>query len=165
MKSKIISMTELTDNKFGAYCEDKYLFIFDSKSFREKSKIHILPMIKKIKRVNNDIIVALGEKRMYLISSAQKELLNETINDEIFDVCTEFNKLLVVCKDYIKQFNVRINENGKFLNLIDQLKIDYNINFLFLLKFQENGKINNRDVNIVCVFDEDKIQILKMKNK
>ena len=122
-------------------------------------------MIKKIKRVNNDIIVALGEKRMYLISSAQKELLNETINDEIFDVCTEFNKLLVVCKDYIKQFNVRINENGKFLNLIDQLKIDYNINFLFLLKFQENGKINNRDVNIVCVFDEDKIQILKMKNK
>ena len=164
MNTKIISITELNSNKFSVYCENKCLYIFDSNNFNEKLKISKLPLFKKIEGVNSDIIVALGDdKKLFLISEAKRGLVDDGL-ENVFDVCVEYNKILISGKEHIVQYDVKINKGGKYLNKVGELKTIQKINLLYLLKNvgDVNNEINNENANIACIYNDEKIAILKI---
>ena len=163
MNTKIVSMTELNSNKFSVYCEDKCLYIFDSNNFKEKLKISELPLFKRIEGVNSDIIVALGGNNLFLISEAKRGLVDDGL-ENVYDVCAEYNKILILGKDHIAQYDVKINKGGKYLNKVGELRAIQKIKLLYLLKNlgDVNNEINNENANIACIYNEEKIKILKI---
>ena len=155
--SNVIYMTELNENKFAIYCEDQNLIIFDSNNYNQKLKIPQKQILKKIEGIDGDKIALLGDKKLFLFSEAKQSIIEGQSIDDVIDVCTDFDKMLVACKDIIMQYGVKVNEKGKYLTKIGQLK-NKKINFIYLLKYVENSN-NNGD--IICVYDEGKIKVFK----
>ena len=157
--SNIIYITELNENKFSIFCVDQNLIIFDSNNYNQKMKIPQKQRLKKIEGLNGDKIALLDDKKLYLFSEAKQGLIEDETIDDVLDVCTDLDKMIVACKDTIIQYEVKVNEKGKYLTKIGQQKRN-KINFIYLLKYVENN-INNGAV--ICVYDKEKIAVLKME--
>ena len=155
--SNIIYMTELNENKFSIYCEDKKLIILDSNNYSQKSWVRPNLILKKIEGIDSDKIALLSDRKLCLFSEAKQDLIGNESIDNAIDVCTDFDKMLVAFKDSIIQYEVKVNERGKYLTKLGQIKMN-KINCIYLLKYIENN-INNGD--IICVYDEGKIKVFK----
>ena len=161
--SNIISISELNNNKFCLYCGDKNLIIYDSNNFKEKTRITSLSKyknIEKISGVNDDIIAAFDEKKIILIGEAQQNVIQEYKIDEsnIYDICTQLNKIFVASQSSFIQFNVAVNKEGKYLTKSNELPIKFIVNRLYIVKFTNNK--GNKDERIVCVYNDNIIKVL-----
>ena len=154
--SNIIYMTELNENKFAVCCVDQNLIIFDSNNYIQKLKIPQKQILKKIEGIDGDKIALLGEKKLYFFSSAKQGLIGDEYLDDVIDICTDLDKMLVAKKYCILQYGVKVNEKGKYLTKVGHIKIG-KINFIYLMKYVEKS-INNGD--IISVYDEEKIKVL-----
>ena len=146
LKSNIISMAELNNNKFCLYCEDKFLYIYDSKTFKEKSKISSKCNYNKIKCVSNDIIAALGDNKIFLISEANKNIVDSFMDCNIYDIDVGLNKIFAVNDNNLIQFDINVNKEGKYFTKKEDIQIKCKANILYLLnnevdKTDEIGKI------------------------
>ena len=160
LKSNIISMAEL-NTKFCLYCEDKCLYILDSNSFKEKTKITSTinnVIFNKIKNINTDIIAALGDKKIFLISEAKQNIV-EIYNDyNIYDIDSELDKLFIVTQNNIIQFDVKVNKEGKYLTKKEEKSIKCKVNILYLL----NNEMDEKDKigKIAFAYNNERIRIL-----
>ena len=157
--SNIICMTEINSNKFVIYCEDNNFIIIDSNTFQEKQRIKIALKdlkFKKIGSVNSDIIAALSDKYIIFISITKKNIIREhLINDfKIFDMYIGLDKILVATSKKIEQFEVKLNKNGKYLNYEGSLKVNFDINFLNLFKYD-----NDEKGKLVCSYNDKSIKL------
>ena len=161
-ESNIISLAELNNNKFSVYCEDKNLTIFDSNNFKEKTKINLkeYPKFKKIRGVNSDIIAALEEKKLILISEAKQGKIQDFKIDDfnIYDFCTESNKIFLACQNYLIEFLVKVNKEGNFLTKTAELPFKLIVNGLCLIKFE--NELNQKIGRLVCIYNDNNIKIL-----
>ena len=162
LNSNIISMAELNTNKFCVYCENNSLITYDSNSFKEKQKIIFSKYqnFRKIIGVNTDIIAALGEKNIFLISEAKKGLIMESIYNEykINDMCTDLNHIIVATPFYLSKYHIKLNSKGKYINTNEDIEIKYIINSLYLLNCENNNE-NFNNGRIVIVYNNKKIKV------
>ena len=160
--SNIISLAELNSNKFSVYCEDKNLTIFDSNNFEEKTKISLkeYPKFKKIKGVNSDIIAALEEKKLILISEAKQGKIQDFKIDDfkIYDICNESNKIFLACQNYFIEIVVKVNKDGNYLTKTAELPFKFIVNGLYLIKFE--NELNQKIGRLVCIYNNNNIKIL-----
>ena len=162
LDSNIISLTELNSNKFCLYCENKNLIIYDSNNFKEKTKINLMKLkkFKKIKGVNSDIIAALEDRKMVLISEAKQDIIQEFKIDDliIYDICTELNKIFLACQNSLIEFAVKANKDGNYLTKFSELPIKFTINELSIIK-HKNDK-NEIIGEIVLILNDNIIKVL-----
>ena len=162
LKSNIISIAELNNNnKFCLYCEDKYIYIYDSNTFKEKSKFLSTMdtvIFNKIKSVTNDIIAALGDKKIFLISEAKQNIVDKIDGNNIYDIDTEPNKILAASQNNIIQFDINVNKEGKYYTKKEEKTIKCKANILYLL----NNEVDEKDKigKIAFVYDNNRIRIL-----
>ena len=159
----IISMTELSPFKFCVYTKKKDIIVIDSNTFEEKNKFQIMPNLIKIERVNNDIIVGLTkDNQIALICEGNKKLIEneENIdNNRVIDVCGDVNKIIVAHQNYIKEYNIKVNEKGKYstfggkLDIIDKSVKNKIINNICLLKNNKyDNNVNDKNGKLDCIF-------------
>ena len=161
LKSNIISMTELNNNKFCLYCEDKCLHIFDSNLFKENSKFIIktnLFNFNKIKYINNDIIAALGDKKIFLISEAKQNIVDNLNNYTIYDIDTETNKIYAATQNNIIQFDIKANKEGKYFIKKEEIPINCKVNILYLLNNERDEK--DKIGKLVLAYNNESIRVL-----
>ena len=161
LESHIISMAELNNNRFCLYCEDKCLYIFDSNSFKEKSKFRIntnFLTFNKIKYINNDIIAALGNKKIYLLSEAKQDIIDIFDDYFIYDIDSGSNQLFAASQNNIIQFDIKVNKEGKYFTKVKDMPIKYNINILYLL----NNEVDEKDKigNFILAYNNESIKVL-----
>ena len=170
LNSNIICMTELNSNKFSVYCENNNLIVFDSNTFKEKKIIKNLSKIETIRKiagVNNDIIAALGELHLYLISEAKEEIIDEKILKEnnFYDICTQPNSIIALSTKFLLfQYDIKLNSEGKYINNIREKDIKFKeikkyVNSIYLLNYENNNN-ENINGNIVYVYDDINIKVL-----
>ena len=158
----IICLAELNNNKFSVYCEDKNLTIFDSNNFKEKTKISLkeFPIFKKIIGVNSDIIAALEEKKLILISEAKQGKIQDFKIDDfkIYDICNESNKIFLACQNYFIEIVVKANKDGNYLTKTAELPFKFIVNGLYLIKFE--NELNQKIGRLVCIYNDNNVKIL-----
>ena len=164
LESNIISITELVNNKFSVYCENKNLIIFDSENFKQKKIIKNLTKIEtlqKIAGVNNDIMAALGNSHLYLISEAKEGIIDEKILNQynFLDFCTQLNSIIGITKNHLFQFDIKLNSEGKYINNKRESDINKNneikkINQMYLLNYENNNE------RIVIIYDDLNIKVI-----
>ena len=157
----IISMAELNNNRFCIYCEDKCLYIYDSNSFKEKSKFKIktnLFIFSKIKYINNDIIAALGDNKIFLISEAKQDIVDNFNDYIIYDIDSEPNKLFASSQNNIIQLDIKVNREGKYFTNVEDMSINCSADILYLL----NNEVDEKDKigKIALAYKNESIKIL-----
>ena len=173
LKSNIISMAEINENKFCVYSENNKITIFNSNNFEKKEKeIDIKTddndSLRKIEAVNNDILAAIGRNKIYLISlqgNNRNSNIIECINIErtIIDMCISGpNKIMIASfyktDYYLMHYIVNLTKDNKISSRNDTMKYNNKINFIYPLYNEEN---NNNDGQLVCVHNDNEITILE----
>ena len=152
VKSNIISMAEINENKFCIYTQNKKLIIFDSNTFRQKgTEININienDTFKKIEAVNNDILAGLGRNKIYLISLIKGDIIKNIDTEKTnIDMCissSKFDKIVIASFSnsnyYLIQYNFTLTKDNLTLSRNDIMNYNNNlINFIYLLYDEEKN--------------------------
>ena len=168
VKSNIISMAEINENKFCIYTQNKKLIIFDSNTFRQKgTEININienDTFKKIEAVNNDILAGLGRNKIYLISLIKGDIIKNIDTEKTnIDMCissSKFDKIVIASFSnsnyYLIQYNFTLTKDNLTLSRNDIMNYNNNlINFIYLLYDEEK----NNEGKLACVHHNNQITI------
>ena len=112
----------------------------------------------KIKYINKDIIAALGDNKIFLISEAKQDIVDNFNDYIIYDIDSEPNKLFASSQNNIIQLDIKVNREGKYFTNVEDMSINCSADILYLLinEVDEKDKIGK----IALAYKNESIKIL-----